>query len=114
VNSELASLALSLMQILLSWQLENLVADLETDWFELLLNLVARGHHLAEVVVSDAVEFRHVLAPLLLQVLEHGVRYSNIGTASVDDGSIFLLLARLLTLSQAVEHILTFKSPLLH
>jgi len=113
VDSELASLSLSLMQVELGRQLKHLPADLEADGLDLLLGLITRSHHLAEIVVGDAVEVGDRRLPLLLEHLELVVGNSNVHAAGVDDGSILLLVSWLLALLGAVENVLPFEGPLL-
>lgn len=72
MNSELASSALGLMQIELGCHLEDNISNLDANWMQLWCNFLARSHHLAEVVVVDAVEIHvtNILLPFLLQMLE--------------------------------------------
>jgi len=45
------------------FELENLATDLETDWLQFWSNLVAWGHDLAEIVVSNAIEVTKIASP---------------------------------------------------
>ena len=103
-----------MVQILLRRKFENLVADLETYRLELLSNLVARSHNLAEVVVCHAVKILNSLLPLLSEGFEHEIWNSDVGAASVDDGSVLFLLSEFLTLLESIEHVLALECPLIH
>ena len=67
MDGELALLALSLVEVLRGWKFDLLSADLEDQRFQLLFDLVTWGHHLTEVVVSDAVNIMNSFLPFFLQ-----------------------------------------------
>ena len=74
VDGELASLALSLMEIELWSHFKGLSSDCERDWLQFWSNLSARSHYLAEVIIGDAVDLWNILLPFLDKGLEHIIR----------------------------------------
>jgi len=55
VNGELTFGSLSLMKVLFCWKFESLSGNLQLNWAEGFLNLVAWLHNLAEIVIVDTV-----------------------------------------------------------
>ena len=113
VDGELASLALGLMEVEAWAHFESLASDGEGHWLELWSDVDARGHHLAEVVVRDAVQVMDVLSPALLEVLEHLVWDTDIGASSIDDGSIRVLTTCSWDWVVSITDALALKGPLL-
>lgn len=115
VDCELASVALSLMEVELWFQLENKVADLDTDVVEFGGNLIAWGHDLAEVVIVDAIDVHaaKVLLPLFSQEVEGLFWDPKVGASCIDDGWVLLLVAKL-EFFAVVEHVSSLQSPLFY
>jgi len=114
MNCELASCSFSLMEIE-SWShFEGLTADREANWLQFLCDIGARGHYLAEVVISNAIKVMDILLPFLFQALEHFFWDTNVGTTSIDNGGVRLLASRCCCQFVSVSHFFTFKGPLLN
>jgi len=114
MNSELASGSLSLMKVE-SWShFKGLTTNREANWLQFLCDICARGHYLAEVVISNAIKVMDILLPLLFQALEHFVRDTNVGATSIDDGGVRLLASWCCCQFVSVFHFFTFKGPLLN
>jgi len=114
MNCELASCSFGLMEVE-SWShFKGLTANGEANWLQFLCDVCARGHYLAEVVISNAIKVMDILLPFLFQALEHFLRDTNVGATSIDNGGVRLLASRCCCQFVSILHFLTFKGPLLH
>jgi len=111
VDNEVALLVARFVQILLWVYLENIVAHLETDWFDLGSNIFAALFHVTESLVGCAVEVWQCLCPFGSDLLEDIRWDGQLRGTCIDDSWVRGVLSWLLHGFSTIEHALTLESP---
>lgn len=112
VNGELASFSFGLMEVKSRAHFESLTTDRESNRLEFRCNISTWGHHLAEVIISDAIQIMNIFSPLLLKVLEHLVWDTNVRASSINNSSVSMLSSSTRGWILSILDSLTFESPL--
>lgn len=91
VDHEEAGVVPGFLKVFFGVHLENVVRELEGDWFYFFYDILTRILHMAKCVLRLALNIRHVLLPLGLQLLEHLRRHCQLRGAGVDHGGVALV-----------------------
>ena len=111
VDHEVAFALVTLVQILLRRDLEDVVAHLEANWLDFLGDVFAWGLDVAECLVSFAIQLWEAGCPLLPDLLEDIGRYGELGASSVDYCGVARVLSWLLHRLGSIGHSLSFEGP---
>ena len=111
MNYEIALAFVTLIQVLLWSDLENIITHLESNWFYFLGDVLAWRLDVAEGLVGFAIQLWKTSCPLLSDLFEHIGRYRELRASSVYYRGIAGVLSWLLHGLGSVSHSLSFESP---
>ena len=99
------------IKILFWVNFENVVAHLETNWFNFWRNIITAVFHMAKSLIAGAIEIWESCGPFLSDFLKDIWWDGKLGATCVNDGWVLGVFTRFLHWFGTIKHTLTLKGP---